>query len=266
MMVNDKKYAEHSIFLELDLYIDFYSSLSMSVFGFPTMGTSAICNMDTYVYSSIHGTVDSIKILIKNGRINDSYSLLRKYHDSVIINTYSTLYLQDNFSIENFVVEKINNWLHGKDQLPEYRVMSQYIRASEKLKDINSCLYSNNKYKEIRNRCNDHAHYNYFNNLMLNDRDVYIKNRLKSLNKLSEDIRDIFILHLAYIFSLNGHYMMSSDYVDHMDCGVTPPEKSEYWVAPFVQIIFEEVLLVSRSDIAKIIKDNAYTQLSKNHA
>src|SRR5690606_32792877 len=102
----------------------------MSVMNFSTMDTTAFVSIDTYVYSSIQGTVDSIKILLEKGRINDCYSLVRKYFDSVVINTYSNLYIQDHRSIEKYIVEKINNWLHGKEQLPEYRVMSQYIRNS----------------------------------------------------------------------------------------------------------------------------------------
>ena len=70
------------------------------------MGTKAILNIDTYIFSSIQGTVDSIKTILTNGRINDSYALLRKYYDSTIINIYSSLYLQDNHSLENFIVEK----------------------------------------------------------------------------------------------------------------------------------------------------------------
>ncbi len=147
MMVADKKYAKHTIFQELNDYADFYDSISMSVFSFPTVGTSAICNMDTYVYSSIKGTVDSINEILLKGRINDAYALLRKYYDSVIINIYSNLYLQDNVNIEKFVVQKINDWLHGKEKLPEFRIMSQYIKSSEKLKDINNCLNSDKRYK-----------------------------------------------------------------------------------------------------------------------
>src|SRR5258705_747882 len=76
--------------------------------GWVTQGTiGSVLNIDTYVYSSIRGTLDSIKDILIKGRISDSYALLRKYHESVIINVYSNLYLEDNFSIENFVVEKL---------------------------------------------------------------------------------------------------------------------------------------------------------------
>ena len=122
MMVTDKDYLEHSVFNDLNCYIQFYKSLATSVFGFATLGTSSIINIDTYVYSSIQGTLESTKLILINGKINDAFALTRKYYDSAIINTYSNLYLQNNLNTENFVVIKINNWLHSKEKLPEYRV------------------------------------------------------------------------------------------------------------------------------------------------
>jgi hypothetical protein len=149
VQVTDKAYQEHRVFAELERYAKFYQQLAMSVFLFPSMGTKAICNIDTYVYSSMQGTVESIRVILLSGRINDGYALLRKYYDSAVINVYSNLYLHDHFSIENFVVEKINGWLQGKETLPEYRVMSQYIKASETLKPINDVLNVDDRYKHI---------------------------------------------------------------------------------------------------------------------
>ena len=162
MMVTDEEYKNHHVFSELECYIDFYASLSWSVFSFCSTGTNAIYNIDSYVYSSIHGTLESIRNILYNGRINDAYALLRKYYDSVIINVYSNLYLKDHIGVENFIVEKINNWLKGKEQLPEFRVMSNYIRSSDKLAAISKLLNMDDRYKKVRDRCNDHTHYNFF--------------------------------------------------------------------------------------------------------
>jgi len=264
MQVTDKAYQEHRVFAELQLYIEFYEQLAMSVFSFATMGTKAICNIDTYVYSSMQGTVESMRIILLAGRINDAYSLMRKYYDSSVINVYSNLYLQDNFSIDNFIVEKINNWLRGKEKLPEYRVMIQYIRNSEVLKLINDVLSADDRYKHLRDRCNDHTHYNFYHHAMLNDREIHIDNRGWWLDRFAEDVRDTFILHLGYIFFLNGHYMMSSDHLDAIECGMRPEEGSEYWVAPFIQEIFDEVITPRRPDITAVIKANSMMQLSES--
>jgi hypothetical protein len=257
----DESYKSHPVFIQLSEYAEFYKNLSFSIFSFVTQGTKAICNIDSYVYSSIQGTLESIRDILIKGRINDAYALLRKYYDSVMINVYTNLYLQDNFSIENFVVEKIDKWIKGKEKLPEYRVMSQYIRRSDKLSELNELIYKDNRYKNIRDRCNDHTHYNFFQNMLCNDNEIYLKNRLELLNSFSKDLENIFILHFAYIFYLNEHYMMSSDYIDSLECGMTPEEDSQYWVAPFIQKIFEEVIKKNRNDIAKAIRNKTSMQL-----
>jgi len=260
-MSMDKIYQKHQVFSQLSEYAEFYKRLSYLVFGWITQGTKSIVNIDSYVYSSIRGTLESIKDILIKGRINDSYALLRKYYDSAIINIYSNLYLDDNFSFENFVVKKIENWRQGKEQLPDYRVMSNYIRSSEKLVKINELLYKDNTYKEIRDRCNDHTHYNLYYHLLLNDNEIYLENRKAILDSFSKDLENIFILHLSYLFYLNDKYMMSSDYVDSLDLGLTPEEGSQYHVAPFIQEIFNSIIKKNRMDLATEIKNNTSMML-----
>ncbi len=257
----DTGFKKHIIFSELSEYIDFYQSLSHSIFDWFTMGTSAMCNIDSYLISSIQGTIESIKFILQDGKINDSYSLTRKYHDSVVINIYETLYLKDNFSIENFVVQKINDWVRNKQDLPWYGDMMKYIRRSTALERVNKILDLDGHYEKIRKECNNHTHYNFFYYMMLNDSQIYLKDRLKYLDELSGIIRDIFIQHFIWLFTLNGHYMMSSDYRDCLDCGMTPEEDSQYWVAPFIQKVFDGIIKKYRPNLAMELKNTTSMKL-----
>lgn len=261
MQVTDKEYIQHQVFAELAQYVEFYDRLATAVFLFPTLGTKSIGNIDTYVYASMKGTIESIKTILITGRINDAYALLRKYYDSVIINIYSNLYLQDHFDLENFIVEKIHDWLHGKESLPGVGDMAKYIEGSEKVRPITTLLYADDRYKRLRSRCNDHMHYNFFRYVMLNDNEVYIENRGWWLDRLAADIRNIFILNLSYIFFLNWHYMMSSDYMDAHECGMQPEEGAQYCVAPFIQDTFNDIVSLHRADITAAIKANSPMQL-----
>lgn len=254
MQVTEKEYQEHHVFSELQQYIMFYRRFSRSMFMFATMGTTAISNIDTYVYSSMQGTIESMRTILLTGRINDAYALLRKYYDSVIINIYSNLYLKDNFNIEHFIVSKINNWLQGKEKLPEYRVMSQYIKSSKLLQPISDVFGVDDRYKRLRARCNDHTHYNFYHYAMLNDNEIYLKDRKIWLDRFSKDVRDIFIFHLGNIFFLNDHYLMSSDYLDALECDMQPEDGSQFWVAPFIQEVFDEIITQKRPDVVVVIK------------
>lgn len=262
MDVNDAQYQNHRVFSELDHYADFYEALSFSVFGFGSTGTTAIFNFNSRFYSSIQGTLESIRNILRSGRINDAYALLRKYHDSAVINIYSNLYVEHEVSIENLIVAKIDNWLRGTEQLPEYRAMSSYIRSSDRVAPITCLLYADDRYKGIRERCNSHTHYNFFANALLNDNEAHLDGRLQVLDMFSSDVENLFIFHLAYLFFLNGHYMASSDYVDALDCGVEPETDSQFWVAPFVQAIFDDIIAGQRPDIATAIKEHTCMHLA----
>jgi hypothetical protein len=250
----EKEYLEHPVFGQLKELLDFYESLSNTTMGFVSQGTKAILNLDTYVFTSISGTLGSIHEILYNGRLNDSYALLRKYFDSTIINIYTNLYLNDNFSLNNFIVDHIDNWRSGKEKIPAYRVISKYIKDSSKLKPITDLLQKDKLYKEIRERCNDHTHYNFYYNLLLNDNQIRLDGRIESINCFQKDLLAIFIQHFSYLFYLNDHYMMSSDYVDYLDMGMIPEHDSQYWVAPFIQEVFDKYIKVYRPDIANELK------------
>jgi len=259
--INSKEYIGHKIFDRLNDIKSFYDSLSFGVMKWVSMGTKGIVNLDTYVFSSIAGTIESVSVLLKNGRINDGYALLRKYYDSTFINVYTNLYLNDHFSIENFVVSQIDGWIKGTEKIPEYRVISQYIKASPKLKEITDLLQKDDRYKNIRERCNAHTHYNFYKYHFLNDKDVYIGDRTKALDTFLVDFDSIFIQHFAYLFFLHDHYFMSEDYTDYIDMGDIPPEDSQYWVATYIQNIFDKVIKEKRPDIAAAIKNKTSMHL-----
>jgi hypothetical protein len=261
MLVNDPSYQSHPVFGELEGHIGFYDHLADAVFQWVSTGTSACANIDSYVYSSIQGTLASIRTILRDGRINDAYSLLRKYHDSVVINIYSILYLEDKFSVDNLVVEQVDRWLKGTSNLPQYREMSQYIRSSQRVASITSALYSDKRYKRLRDRCNDHMHYNFFQNVLLNDNEIHLPHRGKVLDDFAADLRDLVVLHLSYLFSARQHYMMASDYVDCLECGDVPEADSQYWVAPFVQEAFNNILTKHRADVAAIIRSETRMHL-----
>lgn len=253
----DTKYLEHKVFDEINKYSSFYEDLSDSVFSFYPLGTSSLFNIDSYLFTSIKGTLESIHDILKKGHINDSYALLRKYHDSAIINVYSNLFLNDNFSLENLRVVKIDDWIKGKEKLPDFKSMMKYITSSAKLVKINRLIEKDDLYKNLRSRCNDHTHYNIYYYLLLNDNEVYIKNRSEVLDVFLKDLRDIFILHFSYLFYINNHYMASSDYGDSFDLGLEPEEGSQYYVAPFIQNMFDDVIKKYRIDLAEEIKTNS---------
>jgi hypothetical protein len=251
----------NKIFSELDYYIEFYDLFSFGTMPVVLPGIYSILNIDSYVYSSMQMSLDSIKHLLGLGRINDVYALVRKFYDSVIINIYYTIYIKDNIELNNFIVNKINNWYLGKEKLPSYEKMKKYIENSSYLMELNKIIDFDNRYNTIRKKCNDHVHYNTFDTMIKNDSRILDEHREKILDQLSYDLMNIIIFHLSYIFLLNQHYMSSSDYIDALECGLKPEEGTQYYVAPYIQEFFDKIIKPNRNDIAMLIIENTVMRI-----
>lgn len=259
-----KEYVEHEIFSILNDLVEFYDSLSFNVMGFlhPGIGSQIWYNIDTYLYSSIKGTLDSIRLVLEKGRISDAFSLTRKYHDTVVIDIYKSIYAKthQDLSAGKWVVEQINNWATNKGHLPWYEPMIKYIQQYNDLEALHAYFDfgKTGKYSNIRKLCNNYNHANSFYYIIMNDNDILNKHRINELTRISDCVRDIFVFHFAYCISLNPHYIMASDYTDALDCGMPPEKGSECWVAPFAQKIFDKYIKTRCPELAAyIIKDNA---------
>jgi hypothetical protein len=69
MMVSDEEFQNQIVFAELQRYGAFYESLSRSVLSFASVGAWVICNIDSYLFSSIQGTLASNHNITRDGRI-----------------------------------------------------------------------------------------------------------------------------------------------------------------------------------------------------
>ena len=261
-VANDKEYQSHKIFTLLDSIIEFYNAVYMQGPDFLTNGVlSNLLNIDKVVCGSLAGTLDSVRVVLKQGRINDAYALLRKYHDGIITVIYINVYIVENYSIDNFVIEKIQNWVKNNQILPSSKKMLNAIRNHKPLEGLEKLFDFDGQYYQIRRLLNGNTHYNKLYYLWLNNNMIYIPNRTKELDQLYFCTLHLFIFHFAYMYSLNPHYMVSTDYIDALDLGMQPEEDSQYWVAPYVKAVFEKYIATKRPDIAQYMKNHTMMEL-----
>ena len=128
--IDSQAYRIHSVLMTLDRYAGFYQLLSDSVMQFLSSGTGAAINIQSYLCQSIGGTLNSVRVVVSEGRINDGYALVRKYFDLVMLSVYLDLYLNDRHDEGAIAVEQVKNWLRGKKALPDYKSMKTYVAGS----------------------------------------------------------------------------------------------------------------------------------------
>ena len=246
----------------LDSLIEFYNSMYMFGLDFITNGImSGLLNIDYVVCGSLAGTLESVRIVLKQGRVNDAYALVRKYHDGIIATTYINVYIAENYSLDHFIVEKIQKWVQNKQKLPSSEKMLDVIRKHQPLIELEKLFDFDGLYHRIRRLTNGNTHYNKLYYLWLNNNMIHNPNRVKELDNIYSCVLHLFILHFSYMFSLNPEYMMSSDYVDALDLGMEPEEGSQYWVATYVSKVFEDVVAPKRPDIAEYMRNHTEMQL-----
>lgn len=258
-----REYLEHQVFSDISDLMVLYYKLSES--SKPAVGLGFNIFLDEAFFDSIKDSLDSIQTILLKGRLNDAYALLRKYYDTAIINIYTDIYLYENFnlkffnenikSIEELDVKKISDWIRQEKELPWYQNLSKYINDSETLKPISSLLKENDKegkYHEIRNRCNDQVHFNYYFTLLLNDDQINFKQRIEVLNQFHLDLIDIFILHFSFIIYRKGEYITDQDYFDAIEAGLISIY-DESWASKIIIDVFQKMIKPNRPDIANLL-------------
>lgn len=258
----DREYQEHKVFPLLDNLIDFYGNTYVLMPGFITSGIiSDIVNIDEVICGSLEGTLESIRAVLRLGRINDAYSLIRKYHDGIISVIYVNVYIAENRSIDNYVVKKINDWVNNRQKLPNSEKMLKTIRQYVPLTELEKLFDFDGLYMRIRRLANGNTHYNKLYYLWLNNNVIHNPERVHELDNIYYCLKHLFVFHFAYMYSLNPHYMTSSDYIDAMELGLQPDDDAQYWVAPYIKYVFDKVVVPVRPEVAQYLRDTTLMQL-----
>lgn len=266
-----KEYDNNVIFQHLKIIQDFYTALSICNISFienaAFISDSKVFSTSTYIYGSIEGTLESISILLHNGRCNDAFALVRKYSDSVILDIYRNILSKQidkdfykKLTFDSIKNNKIKQWIDAENHLFEERDTAKIYRtiATEfpELTKMFNLTDKSTLYHKLRNICNDNMHYNYFYTMMAND--VNLINCRKDmwmplLKNMDKAIRLFFIIHFSFIYVGNPSYLMASDYIDYLDCGMQPPTGCERWVPNKVQIAFSSIVKNYAPKISKYL-------------
>lgn len=266
------EYDNHSVFVNLDIIKSFYSTLSDSSIGnvefAAILSKSKVFSTITYIYSSIEGTIESIGVLMHNGRCNDAFALVRKYCDSIILDIYKYI-IVDEFErkyMEESCLEitkdnSLKAWIDSeKAFFSENEMKKVYKRIAEahpRLTELFKLSPKDTLYHKLRNICNDNVHYNHFYNMLANDYEMIRSQKTLReylLKKLNEAIAYFFSIHFAFIYESRPGLFMSSDYGDYMSMGEIPPKDSERWVSDSVQKAFDSIIKVNNHLVAEYLR------------
>lgn len=213
------------------------------------------------VMTSLELTMGSIISCCENGCIADANSLLRKYRDDMFFYLYILVYNSnlnrfDKSSTNDKMESKISAWI--KNELKDLKISEvlKSIANSEYLKDAIKKYNLKESFNEISEYLNNYVHSNgyiYYNKSIgvYKDREVSAE-----LSKLVKNAKYITIVFIFLMTLCAPYFIMSTDYVDYLDFDETPPEDSQYWIAPFVLRFIEENINLIDENCIEYLKNN----------
>lgn len=230
----------------------------LSDFGFLSFGRDfVLCGKNTFslqmVITSCELTIGSVISCCESGCMADAYSLLRKYRDDMFFYLYVVVYdtynkLENNSKLVAQMEKNIERWVNNNLDNLYIGDILMAIGQSPRAKDAVRKYKLKSYFDTIGNRLNNYVH---SNGVLFYNRNVnsYQGDHLqKQMQELLKDMRFITISFLFLLTLCSPLSIMSTDYIDSLDCGLEPEEGSEYWVAPFVEkFIKESISLIDQS-------------------
>lgn len=238
----------------------------LSDFGFLSFGRDfVLCGKHTFSLQMISTaselTAGSIISCCESGCMADAYSLLRKYRDDLFFYLYIAVYdscnkIDGKSPAVDQMEANIERWI--KNDLDDLHIgtVLQAIGQSSRVRNAVQKYKLKSYFDTLNKRLNDYVH---SNGVAFYNRNVNAyqgKTLQKQLEALLKDMRSITITFLFLLALISPLSIMSTDYVDYLDCNETPPEDSQYWVAPFVTKFFKANLDLINDSCMKYLKDN----------
>jgi hypothetical protein len=281
---------------EIDYLIEFFRSFSELVFYngriIAFISGNHCYTLDTTLIDSSTQTLRSIKLCCSIGSFSDANILIRKLRDDLVQYVYilNMIILQKPFyekdlrglttdSPENFAGSILKLRLNNNSADDEKAVSAWFsntvsdlprpIKRKLEFENYMTVLKQNHKITQVLNEYNLQEYWEFLRK-KLNDyvhnngKQFSVQNNLKATHKsLGTHLKNISI-RASYISSffivallmVESSLISSTDYIDHVDCGLEPPEDSQYSVASFIQDFIDTKVAKLHPRLKQYLKDN----------
>lgn len=212
------------------------------------------------ILNSSQATLGNIIECCKCFCIADANTLLRKYRDDLFFCLYLVIY-DVNVKLRisrntNKMEANIERWC--KNDLSNLNISEVLltIGTSDNLQKV-ICKYDLQKsFNKIGKYLNNYTHGNGHSFYNINACSFDEENIERQLDDIISTAQYITTTFLFLLVLCSPQYIMSTDYIDYLESGQTPPVGSQYWVPQFIV----EFL---KSNI-KMIDINCYEYLKEN--
>lgn len=234
-------------------------------FSFLVLGRdNIVCK--NYVFSlqkiliSSQATLGNIVECCKCFCLADAYTLLRKYRDDLFFCLYLVTYdVSAKLGISKNTKRmeaNIEQWCQDILSNLSISEVLATIGTSERLHEAVRKYDLQKSFDQIGSRLNNYIHGNGFSFYNVNAHSIDEKNIKEQLNAIVSTARFITTAFLFLLMLCSPLYIMSTDYIEYLESGQTPPDGSQYWVAPFVAEYLKANIEIIGKSCYEYLKEN----------
>ena len=215
---------------------------------------------------SLECTMGSIISCCEYGCIADANTLLRKYRDDLFFYLYILVFDSEKKSnsaseILPEIERNIESWLQNELKNLNISMVLKAIALSSDLNDAVKKYKLKSDFDRISKRLNNFVHSNgywFYNQTAGGYKDTELATEM---SKICNDAKYVTVVFIFLVMLSSPLATMSTDYIDYLDCGIQPPDGSQYWVAPFIQeFLVENESLISENCL-QYLRDNTSMEI-----
>lgn len=230
---------------------------------FMVMTPKGSCILGTELIDSIVITLKNIESCMANGGLSDSYTLLRKVRDEsllflyflTIVNNHNSNRVEFNGEIKDlfdWYGSKINYVKNGDD-------IFNYIRNYQNVDNVISEYKLDSEWESLRVKLNEYVHTKGRQNAFSNFSQIY--DYESGFKEIKKDIKYIAVFFIFILLLIDSTIIMSTDYIDQLEMNMTPPEGSQYEVAPIIQEFINKYLKSYNNELVTFIKKTSVMKI-----
>lgn len=221
------------------------------------------CILDTALLDSSIETLESIKACLGYGSLSDAYTLLRKFRDQSIMFLYFLAIVKRNaYPNENYDkhFEYLFDWYNSKIGFIDFDQMFKYLKSDPDVHKIIDKYGLQNNWETLRHKLNDYVHVKGVDNAYANYKRNY--DLSSGFEKVDKNLKYLSVYFLSLLLIIDSTMVMSTDYIDHMEMGMTPPEGSQYNIAPSIQEFINQYLKSYDNDLVNFIRQSSIMEIN----
>lgn len=131
-----------------------------------------------------------------------------------------------------------------------------HLKKNASINEIISKYDLKINWESIRTKLNDYVHNNGLTFTQQNLITVGSEDIKKYFDEITSRLDFISAFFMVLLMLVNSTLISSTDYIDHVDCGLTPPDDCQYYVAPFIQNFIYDYINKINPELKVFLKNN----------